>query len=68
MQIFASGLGSGLQKVKVGQQLGVPYAFASQVLSTGGRILKLGAPGSFGTNLIGVAATAQNPDGLVVTH
>lgn len=68
VQVFASGLGSGLQKVKVGLQLSVPYAFASQVLSTGGRILKLGAPGSLGTNLIGVAATAQNPDGLVVTH
>ncbi len=68
VQVFASDLGSGLQKVKVGQQLGVPYAFASQVLSTGGRILKLGAPGRLGTNLIGVAATAQNPDGLVVTH
>jgi hypothetical protein len=68
VQVFASGLGSGLQKVKVGQQVGVPYAFASQVLSTGGRILKLGAPGSVGTNLIGVALSAQSPDGLVVTH
>lgn len=68
LQVFASGLGSGLQKVKVGQQLGVPYAFASQVLSTGGRILKLGAPSSLSTNLIGVAATAQSPDGLAVTH
>jgi hypothetical protein len=68
VQVFASGLGGGLQKVKVGPQSGVPYAFASQALSTGGRILKLGAPGSSATNLIGVAATAQSPDGLVVTH
>jgi hypothetical protein len=68
VQVFASGLGSGLQKVKVGQQVGVPYAFASQVLSTGGRIIKLGAPGSSGTNLIGVALSTQSPDGLAVTH
>ncbi|HWG67908.1 MAG TPA: hypothetical protein VN692_00685 [Steroidobacteraceae bacterium] len=69
VQVFASGLGSGLQKVKVGRQLGVPTAFASQVLSTGGRILELGAPGSSGTNLTGVASQGvQSPDGLAVTR
>jgi hypothetical protein len=68
VQVFASGLGLGLQKVKVGQQDGVAYAFASQiVLFNGGRILKLGAP-THGTNVIGVAVTNRAPDGLAVTH
>jgi len=68
VQVFASGLGLGLQKVKVGQQDGVAYAFASQiVLFNGGRILKLGAP-THGTNVIGVAVTNRAADGLAVTH
>jgi hypothetical protein len=68
VQVFASGLGLGLQKVKVGQQAGVAYAFASQIVRfNGGRILKLGAP-TQGTNLIGIAVTNRAADGLAVTH
>ena len=69
VQVFANGLGLGLQKVKVGQQAGVPFAFASQItLFNGGRILKLGAPNGYGTNVVGVAVTNRAPDGLAVTH
>jgi hypothetical protein len=69
LQVFANGLGLGLQKVKVGQQAGVPFAFASQIsLFNGGRILKLGAPAGGGTNVVGVAITNRAPDGLAVTH
>jgi hypothetical protein len=70
-QVFASNLGIGLQKIKVGLQLEVPYAFATQVL-TGltGRILQLGAPTSPGTtNLIGSATQGVlEPDGLAVAR
>jgi hypothetical protein len=69
VQVFANGLGLGLQKVKVGQQAGVPFAFASQItLFNGGRILKLGAPNGYGTNVVGVAVTNRAPDGLAVTR
>lgn len=69
VQVFANGLGLGLQKVKVGQQAGVPFAFASQIsLFNGGRILKLGSPANGGTNVVGVAVTNRAPDGLAVTH
>ena len=68
---FASNLGTGLQKLKVGQQLGVPYAFVSQTLAGNtGQILKLGAPVTPGTNNPIGAATAgvNSPDGLAVTR
>jgi hypothetical protein len=70
-QVFASNLGIGLQKVKVGLQLEVPYAFATQVLTKlTGRILQLGAPVTPGTNnLVGVAtAGVLEPDGIAVAR
>jgi hypothetical protein len=67
LQVFASSLGGGLQKVKVGQQGGAAFAFASQALYKGGQIIKLGAPG-YGNNVIGVAVTSKSPDGLAVTR
>jgi hypothetical protein len=69
MQVFASGLGSGLNKLKVTTQQGVPYAYLTQALGTG-QILQLGAPAKAGTNnLIGTATSGVNsPDGLAVTH
>jgi hypothetical protein len=70
LPVFASGLGSGLNKVKVGQRLGVPYAFVSQALSSSsGAILQLAAPATPGTtNLIGTATqSVQSPDALAVT-
>ena len=71
VQVFASGLGGGLKKLKTGLQLGVPYAFVSQTLSGGtGQILKFGAPpSSGGNNLIGAATQGvTTPDGLAVTR
>jgi hypothetical protein len=69
--VFASGLGAGLQKIKVGLQLQVPYAFLTQILSgSPGRILQLGKPASPNTtNLIGAATQGvNNPDGLAVAR
>jgi len=71
VQVFASGLGSGLQKLKVGLQLQVPYAFVTQTPSKStGRILQLGAPtASGGTNLIGIATQGVNgADALAVAR
>jgi hypothetical protein len=68
-QVVASGLGSGLQKVKVGQQLQTPSAFVTQQLANNtGQILELGAPNPDGTNnLIGTATqNVQAPDGIAV--
>jgi len=70
-QVFASGLGSGLHKVKVGLQFEVPYAYVTQAPSkSSGRILQLGAPVIPGTtNLIGAATQGVNsPDGLSVAR
>lgn len=63
VQVFASGLGSGLDKLKVGLQLQVPYAFVTQTPpKSTGVILQLAAPTSAGgTNLIGSAT--QGVDG-----
>lgn len=71
VQIFASGLGSGLQKLKVGLQLEVPYAFLTQTPpKRTGQILQLGAPTSSGaTNLIGIATQGVNgADALAVAR
>jgi hypothetical protein len=68
-QVVASGLGSGLQKVKVGQQLQTPSAFVTQQLANNtGQILELGAPNADGTNnVIGTATqNVQAPDGIAV--
>jgi hypothetical protein len=64
--VFASALGSGLQKIKVGLYLEVPYAFLTSKTSTGA-VLQLGAPVNGNTQVIGVANTGVNaPDGIVV--
>ncbi len=71
VQVFASNLGIGLQKLKVGLQLEVPYAFATQVLTKlTGRILQLGAPVTAGTNnLVGaVTAGVLEPVGIAVAR
>jgi hypothetical protein len=71
VQVFASGLGNGIFKVKEGLQLGVPYAFVTQTLSgNNGRILQLGLPASSGvTNLVGVAtAGIHSPNALAVAR
>ena len=69
VQVFASGLGGGLAKLKVGLQLENRYAYVTQTLSGNtGQILQFGAPTSPGTtNLIGSASQGvQSPDGLAV--
>jgi len=69
--VFASGLGSGLAKLKVGLQLGIPYAYVTQALppsSNGsGRILQLQATSGV-LNIVGTLATpnVMSPDGLAV--
>ncbi|MBS0394496.1 MAG: hypothetical protein JSR54_07695 [Proteobacteria bacterium] len=71
--VFASNLGSGLNKVRVQVRSGVPIALVSQAVSgTAGRILEFQAPaaGSTGTNPpINTVTTGVNtPDGLAVTR
>ncbi len=71
VQVFASGLGSGLQKIKVGLQLEVPYAFVTQTApKSAGQILQLGAPTAAGaTNVIGIATQGVNgADALAVAR
>ena len=69
VQVFASGLGSGLGKLKVGLQLENRYAYVTQALpGNTGQILQFGAPTNPGTNnLIGTATQGvKSPDGLAV--
>jgi hypothetical protein len=66
---FAKGLGSGLQKLKVGLYLEVPYAFVTSTTPGTGQILQLGAPNGGQTNIVGVANLGANaPDGLAVAR
>jgi hypothetical protein len=69
VQVFASGLGGGLGKLKAGLQLETPYAYVTQSLAgNAGQILQFGAPTTPGTNnLIGTATQGvMSPDGLAV--
>ena len=71
---FASGLGSGLLKIKVGTYSTLPYAFVAQ--STGGtartgQILQFGAPPAAGSNTTPLSRTStsvNNPQGLAVLN
>jgi hypothetical protein len=74
---FASGLGSGLLKIKVGTYSTFPYAFVAQ--STGGagtgQILQFGAPPAGGSNTTPLSSTSgsayypvNNPQGLSVLN
>ncbi|HEY2274606.1 MAG TPA: hypothetical protein VGH61_03805, partial [Steroidobacteraceae bacterium] len=71
VEVFATGLGGGLQKVKEGLYLEAPYAFVTQTLAGNtGQILQFGAPVSSGvTNLIGIATQGvESPDALAVAR
>ncbi|MBS0578352.1 MAG: hypothetical protein JSR36_03710 [Proteobacteria bacterium] len=69
VQTFATGLGSGLLKLKEGLQLGVPYAFVTSSSPGNGQILMLGAPVNGSTNLIGIATQGvQSPNALAVAR
>ena len=67
---FASGLGLGLEKLKVGSYAGTPYAFVAQVkLPSSGQILQFGAPPASGTNqpLATVSKGVSDPIGLALS-
>jgi sugar lactone lactonase YvrE len=67
----ASGLGSGLQKLKAGLFANVPYAFVGQVLPhNAGRILQFQPPPASGANppVATISAGVNNPAGLAVTQ
>jgi Bacterial Ig-like domain (group 2) len=67
---FASGLGLGLQKLKVGTNANTPYAFVAQVaFPTAGEILQLGAPPASGSNrpVAVIKSGVSDPIGLAVT-
>jgi hypothetical protein len=69
-QVFASGLGSNLNKLKVALQLGVASAYVTQG-ATGkggtGQIMQIFAPGSGLKNNFVSGAGVNSPDGLAVS-
>jgi hypothetical protein len=68
---FASGLGLGLQKLKVGAYANTPYAFVAQLgAKNTGKILAFAAPPSSGTNtpLAVVSSGVSDPVGLAVSN
>jgi hypothetical protein len=67
---FASGLGLGLQKLKVGTNANTPYAFVAQIsLPAAGQILQFGAPPASGGNppQAAIMSGVSDPIGLAVT-
>jgi Bacterial Ig-like domain (group 2) len=66
---FASGLGAGLQRIKVGTYSTATYAFVSQYTRGNGKILQFGAPPTSGANtpLATLSTGANDPLGLAVT-
>ena len=66
---FASGLGAGLQRIKVGTYSTATYAFVSQFTQKNGKILQFGAPPTSGANtpLATLSTGANDPLGLAVT-
>jgi hypothetical protein len=66
---FASGLGLGLQRIKVGTYSTVSYAFVEQYTPGTGRILQFGAPPGGGANspLATLSVGANDPLGLAVS-
>jgi hypothetical protein len=66
---FASGLGLGLTKLRVGTYAGTPYAFVAQLGPNAGQILQFGSPPASGNNkvLASVSKGVNEPLGLAVT-
>jgi hypothetical protein len=66
---FTSGLGLGLQRIKVGTYSTLTYAFVSQFTQARGKILQFGAPPASGANLpLASLSTGNNdPQGLAVS-
>jgi hypothetical protein len=67
---FASGLGFGLQRVKVGTYSTLTYAFVSQFTPGSGKILQFGAPPASGANLplTSLSTGNKDPQGLGVSN
>ncbi len=68
---FASGLGLGLQKLKVGTYANTPYAFVAQLGGKNtGKILAFAAPPASGTNspLAVVSSGVMEPVGLALSN
>jgi hypothetical protein len=66
---FASGLGFGLERIKVGTFSTVTYALVTQFTPGHGRILQLGTPPASGANtpLATLSTATQDPQGLAIT-
>src|SRR5580704_14268593 len=61
---FASGLGVGLERIKVGTYSTLTYAFVSQFTPGRGQILQFGAPPASGANLPLASLSTGNKDPL----
>jgi hypothetical protein len=66
---FASGLGLGLERIKVGTYSTLTYAFVSQFTPGRGKILQFGTPPTSGTNLplASLSTGNKDPQGLAVS-
>jgi hypothetical protein len=66
---FASGLGLGLQRIKVGTYSTLTYAFVSQFTPGRGKILQFGSPPASGANLplASLSTGNKDPQGLAVS-
>ena len=66
---FASGLGLGLERVKVGTYSTLTYAFVSQFTPGRGKILQFGTPPASGANLplASLSTGNKDPQGLAVS-
>jgi Bacterial Ig-like domain (group 2) len=67
---FASGLGLGLERIKVGTYSTLTYAFVSQFTPGRGKILQFGAPPASGANLplASLSTGNKDPQGLAVSN
>jgi Bacterial Ig-like domain (group 2) len=66
---FASGLGLGLERIKVGTYSTLSYAFVSQFTPGRGKILQFGSPPASGANLplASLSTGNKDPQGLAVS-
>jgi Bacterial Ig-like domain (group 2) len=66
---FASGLGLGLERIKVGTYSTLTYAFVSQFTPGRGKILQFGSPPASGANLplASLSTGNKDPQGLAVS-
>jgi hypothetical protein len=67
---FASGLGLGLERIKVGTYSTLTYAFVSQFTPGRGKILQFGAPPASGANLplASLSTGNKDPQGLATSN